>query len=281
MSDGRLPSVSVIVATRNAADTLGECLDSLLALDYPRDRVEVVVVDNGSRDRTRRLLARYGNEIVVVDEPRRGVSPARNAGIRRSRRDVIAFTDADCTVHTDWLRRLVEPLESPGVGIAGGRILAREGASAAERFGDVVHDQRAAILVWKPPYVISMNWASRRAVLEELSMFDESLRRVEDVDLSWRIGRAGYSLVYCPEAIVWHRNESNALGLAREGWQHGFYAVPVLARHADYVVEALAEPAQALRPEPRNELPARYRRAFETGKRVGRACGRGWLRLSS
>jgi mycofactocin glycosyltransferase len=266
-----LPSATIVVPALNAADTIDECVESLFALRYPSE-LELVVVDNGSQDGTRAALERFGDRIVVLEETTRGPGAARNAGVRRARGDVVAFTDADCTVDANWLRELVEPLADPEVGIAGGTILARPGANPAELFGETIHDQRAAILVWKPPYAITMNWASRRAVLLETGLFDERLRRCEDVDLSWRIGRAGYSLVHRPQAIVRHRNERSAVGLAREGWQHGFYAVAVDTLHAEYLAEALQSPhARSAKPRSRYEL------AFRAGARAGHAAGRAWL----
>lgn len=278
----RLPTVTVVVAARNEEDTIDACVRSLLDLRYPDGLREIVVVDNDSRDRTRSRLERYSDRIVLLHEGRRGPSAARNAGVRRAQGDVVAFTDADCTVDPDWLRELVEPLDDAAVGVVGGRILARDGANEAEQYGEIIHDHHASIHVWRPPYVISMNWASPRRVLEEAGGFDEGLRRVEDVDLSHRITRAGYSLVYRPEAVVYHRNERSLAGLFREGWQHGFHAVPVVTRHADYIAEVRMSPPESAPPAP--PLPvvrARYARAFRAGKTLGRTCGGFSLALSN
>lgn len=274
MSEADLPRATVVVPARDAADTIEDCVSSLLALRYPQELLQIVVVDNGSRDATPTVLSRYAGQIDVLEEVRRGRSAARNAGIRHAAGDVVAFTDADCTVDPDWLRELVRPLRDPVVGIVGGAIRAREGANEAELFGERIHDQRAGILVWRPPYAITMSWASRRVVLEESALFDESLRRGEDVDLSYRIGAAGYSLVYCGEAVVYHRNERTLSGLCAEGWKHGFYAADVLARHAEYVAQArdswTARPGQAPDPVP----SSKFSRAFRGGKIAGSAVGR-------
>jgi GT2 family glycosyltransferase len=270
----------VVVPALNAISTMEECVRSLLALRYPRGSYEIIVVDNGSSDGTRALLERHEGTIDVVVEQRRGRSAARNAGIRRAQGDVVAFTDADCTVDPDWLRELVEPLDDPAVGIAGGRILAPAGASEAELFGETIHDAQASIVVWRPAYATTVNWASPRAAFERVGLFDEGLRRCEDVDLSYRMGKAGYSLVYCPGAVVYHRNQGSLLGLCREGWQHGFYAHPVLARHAEYVAEARRQPnkAGAVRATAQ-PMSSRYGLAFRAGKRVGRATGAVWIRF--
>lgn len=225
------PSVSVIVPAYNAQDTIDECVCSLLKLRYPAELLELQVVDNASTDGTAQALRRYGERIVVTQERRRGPAAARNAGVRRTAAHVVAFTDADCTVEPDWLAQLVAPLEDPRVGIAGGTILARRPANEVARFGEAIHDHRKAIELYRPPYVIGMSWASRRAVIRALRGFDERFRRVQDVDLSYRMIQAGYLLVFVPEAVVYHRNEDTLFRLFREGFTHGFHGVRASKRH--------------------------------------------------
>jgi GT2 family glycosyltransferase len=229
------PTVSVIVPAYNAAGTIGECLESLLALRYPPERLEIQVVDNGSTDGTGSALRAYGDRIAVVGEPTRGAAAARNAGVASSRGEVVAFTDADCVVDPDWLAELVGPLADVRVGIAGGAIRARPGANEVERFGEVLHDHRRAIEVFRPPYAITMNWASRREVLEAVGGFDERFVRCQDVDLSYRVVQAGYRLAFAPGALVYHHNESTLGGLFREGFVHGFHSVRARKRHDDFL----------------------------------------------
>ena len=137
-----LPTASVVVPAHDAEATVEDCARSLLALDYPPELLEIVVVDDGSRDLTRALLEAMGDAVVVVAQAHRGRAAARNAGVRAARGEVIAFTDADCAVEPAWLSELVAPLSDPAAGIAGGRTLARPGAGRAERYGELVHDHR-------------------------------------------------------------------------------------------------------------------------------------------
>ena len=102
-------AASVIVPVFNGADTIGECLASLLALDYPPSGFEIVVVDNGSTDGTAAVVAGLGGRVRLLHEPVRGASAARNRGVRAARGRLVAFTDADCAVEPHWLARLVEP----------------------------------------------------------------------------------------------------------------------------------------------------------------------------
>jgi glycosyltransferase involved in cell wall biosynthesis len=230
-----LPSVSVIVPVYNAERTLEDCMDSVLELDYPRESKELIFVDNSSTDGTAEILRRSPGESRILFERKRGPAAARNKGIMNSMGDVIAFTDSDCVVDKDWLRKIVMPLQNEGVGIVGGRILATRPCNKVEEFGETIHDHGKAINEYKPPYVMTMNWASRRSVLNEVGLFDERFIRGQDVDLSWRIFQKGYRLVYEPEAVVRHRNERTLSGLFREGYVHGFASVRGLKQHRDLV----------------------------------------------
>jgi len=171
-----IPTVSVVVPVLNGCRTIETCLKSLLAMDYPQDRFEIVVVNNGSTDRTTEILSHFRNKVKLLTEAKRGPSAARNQGIRGSSGDIIAFIDADCIADAGWLRNLVGPLQDNSVGIVGGRILSRRPCNSIEMFGEEIHDHQKAIEVFRPPYAISMNWASPRRVLVEVGLFDESFK---------------------------------------------------------------------------------------------------------
>ena len=99
------PAVSIVVPARNAESTLRDCVTSLLRLDYPVQRREIIVVDNGSSDATSASIQDL--PVTLLTERRRGPSWARNAGIEASKGEIIAFTDADCIVTRGWLHGLV------------------------------------------------------------------------------------------------------------------------------------------------------------------------------
>jgi glycosyltransferase involved in cell wall biosynthesis len=223
--------VSVVVAARNESKVIAHCLDSLVALEYPRERLEIVVVDNASTDDTRTRVEAYGDRIRLVVEPTRGPAAARNRGVTLATHGRVAFTDADCAVDPRWLLELMPGLDDPAVGVAGGRIGVLHPVNAVSRFGDRVHDHQRAIEEFQPPYAITMNWASPTSVLRE-HPFDESLLRGEDSDLSLRLHAAGLRFVYRPAAVVRHRHREHVAGLVREGFQHGFWSVPLLRKHA-------------------------------------------------
>jgi glycosyltransferase involved in cell wall biosynthesis len=227
----RSPEVSVVVPVRNAEETIGDCVDSLLALAYPSGSFEVVVVDNASTDRTPAILERYAKRVRLLHEPSRGPSHARNTGIRHARGDVIAFTDADCRVDESWLAEIIPAIRDEGVGMAGGPILTEQPSNYVERFGEAIHDHERAITRSQPPYVITANGAARKSTLEAIGGFDPAFPRGQDADLSFRLWAAGYKLVFAAGAIVYHRNERTLRGLMGEGFVHGFWSVPLFERH--------------------------------------------------
>ncbi len=277
-------SVSVVVPVYNAKRTIAGTVRSLLALEYDAGRTEVIVVDNASTDGSAEVLAQFSDRIRVICEPRRGRSQARNAGLRAARYPIAAFIDADCTASPDWLSHLVPRLNEPDIGVAGGRIRALRPCNALEEFGERLHDQRLSIEEFRPPYVITSNWASRRDVLLEIGAFDEKLRRAEDCDLSYRIQQAGYRLVYEDRAIVSQRNRSTLPALFGEGFQNGYYSVPVLHKHRAFLRKYDHRPNRLRR---YSKLAAhlglilggqaapegRFEAVFEAGKCAGRICG--------
>jgi len=280
-----LPTVSVIVAAYNAQDTIGDCLESLLALDYSPERWELLVVDNASRDATPSILAQYRDRLTILREAVRGPAAARNTGIRQATGEMVAFTDADCVVDPHWLRHLVAPLGDPAVAVAGGQILARRPCTRIAEFGERIHDHRRAIEDVAPPYAITMNWASPRSVLQALGLFDPRLLRCSDLEFAFRVVQAGYRMVYEPRAVIYHRNRSTPQALAWEGYRHGYHAVAVVALHRQFMASyakrdcppglvgrALA-PARSMVQiaKTRRELPLAL--LFNVAKLTGRAAG--------
>lgn len=101
------PSVSVIVPVYNAQNTIGECVNSLLSLNYPKEKLELILVNNASTDDTPSLLEEYGDKIKIFNERKREPSSARNKGIIKSNGEIITFTDSDCKVDKDWLKKIL------------------------------------------------------------------------------------------------------------------------------------------------------------------------------
>lgn len=235
------PAVSIVVPAYNAETTIDDCVRSLLRINHPLGGAEIIVVDNNSIDSTPHRLERYAPPIRILEQRTRGSAAARNLGIVESRGKIVAFTDADCTVEPDWTVNLITPLTDPSVGASGGRILAREDANWIEKFGEVLHDHRRALETYRRPHLIGMNFATRRAIFDEVGLFDIDLIRGQDADLGWRIHAAGYEIRYCHEARVRHLNEDTVLGLFRDGVDHGRAQALLRTKHFDQQRPLLVE----------------------------------------
>jgi cellulose synthase/poly-beta-1,6-N-acetylglucosamine synthase-like glycosyltransferase len=222
ISDPALPSVTVVVPVRDGAQEIGRLLGSLRALEYPADRLQVIVVDNGSRDGTAEVAARF--PVRVLSEGVRSSYAARNRGARAAGGAWVAFTDSDCVAAPDWLARLLAPPIPSDVGAVVGEVVALEAETPVqrltERFGLMRH---GVTLPHKAlPCFSTANVAVRRDLLLRLGGFRQDVRYFGDMDLSWRLQIEGGSrLLFRPEAQILHRHRRTFGALWRQGVQHG------------------------------------------------------------
>ena len=219
----QLPFASVIVPVRDGESTIADCLDAVLATDYPADRREILVIDNGSSDGTAALI--QARPVRYLREERRGVSNARNRGIAESRGEILAFVDADCLVEPQWLTELVRPFDDPEVGSVAGDLQHAPPTTPAERqAARMLGNWQRFAFTSNPAYPITANAAYRRDVLERIGPFDPHMTRAQDVELGLRFQElSGLRLAYAERATARHRNRATQLGFFRQqlGWSYG------------------------------------------------------------
>src|SRR5688572_22273465 len=201
---------TVVVPTRDRPDQLARCLRAVAALDYPRERFEVVVADDGSsRPLTAVLEAAELAALRLVSRPASGPSSARNAGAAAAGGRWLAFTDDDCDPAADWLRRLRSRLEEAPAAVVGGRavnaLTRNRYASASQLLIEYLHGYYNR----RPDdarFLTSNNLALSMDVFDRIGGFDERfpLAGGEDRELGHRARRLGYRLLYAPEAVVHH-----------------------------------------------------------------------------
>jgi succinoglycan biosynthesis protein ExoA len=231
-----LPLVSVVIPMRNEAAHISACIDSLLAQDYPSDRVEVIVVDGESDDTSMEVLRAYGDRLRIFRNPSRIVPTAMNIGIRAARGDIIARLDAHTLLATDYLRVGVETLQRSGADNVGGPMCSIGGGpvgdaialAMASRFGIGAYfhfatAEREVDTVYMGMYP--------RQVFERIGLFDEELVRNQDDELNYRLRKAGGRIFITPRMRSRYQNRQSLRTLGRQFFQYGMWKIRVLQKH--------------------------------------------------
>lgn len=220
----------MIVPARNEGAGIDRCLSALQAQDI--GGFEIVVVDNGSTDDTAARAAAF--PVTLVSEPRPGPAAARNAGIRKARGAMLAFTDADCVPQPDWLRQLLAGADDEETGCFVGEIVPLDPLNPVARRLHMREDIcPLRLLSQSPPVAATGNIAYRRSVFEAIGLFDETFDCGEDGDLFWRMVRSGqFRYRYHPNAVVAHNHPAGLLELFRRSFHEGRGLTRFRRKHA-------------------------------------------------
>jgi glycosyltransferase involved in cell wall biosynthesis len=231
-----LPRVSVVIPMRNEAAHIGKCIDSVLAQDYPADRLEIIIVDGDSDDRSAEVLAAYGTRLRVLHNPSRIVPTAMNIGIRDAGGEIIARVDAHTLLAADYIRTGVETLQRTGAdnvggpmhAVGGGRFGDAVARAMASRFGIGAYfhfatEDREVDTVYMGMYP--------RAVFERIGLFDEELVRNQDDELNYRLRKAGGRIFITTRMRSRYQNRQSLKTLARQFFQYGLWKIRVLQKH--------------------------------------------------
>ncbi len=208
--------VSVVVPAYNEEEYIRSCLESLIYQEHSGFDYEIIVVDGRSADRTREIAREYGARVLV--QSRRGIAEARQLGFESARGEVIASTDADSVVPSDWLARLVSELnnEPDAVGVYG-PIRLYDGKDYEDLFSYYV----AGTYLWlnaaiKKPAFSGQNFAVRRAAWKAVGGFDTYWLSAEDLNLSLKLSDVG-RVKFCWDIIVY-----TSARRTREGYKNVF-----------------------------------------------------------
>ncbi|MCC5626394.1 glycosyltransferase [Nostoc sp. CHAB 5715] len=224
-----LPMVSVVVPIYNGEADLPELINCLLFQTYPKDRVEYLLVDNNSSDRTLTILKTSAENCPITIRPLsenqiQSSYAARNAGIRAATGEIIVFTDADCRPQPQWLDALIPPFVNTEVVIVAGEILALPGTTLLEQHADRQEtlSQKHTLNHSFRPYGQTANLAIRRIALEKAGLFRPYLTTGGDADICWRIlGENIGRLEFAPDAIVGHRHRATLQELQSQWRRYG------------------------------------------------------------
>jgi GT2 family glycosyltransferase len=214
------PSVTVLILNWNGRSILGDCLESLMAVEYSAYRV--VLADNGSSDDSVAYVRAEFPAVTVVELGQNlGFSKGINEAIRRlsGEDDILVLLNNDVFVRPEWLGRLVDPFVDPAVGIAGCKLLYPDERHIQHAGGELIYpaavsrhfyseeiDEGQADLQRDVPYVTGAAMAVRYELVGDSGLFDENFAPFyyEEVDLCYRMRASGYRVIYVPDAVAIH-----------------------------------------------------------------------------
>jgi cellulose synthase/poly-beta-1,6-N-acetylglucosamine synthase-like glycosyltransferase len=223
---------TIVVPARDAEGLIGGCLAALERQTVPRDRYEVVVVDDGSADGTAEVARSFAG-VRLLRQTGRGPAAARTRGARAARGEIVVFTDADCEPTEGWLAALLAPFADPEVVGTKGTYLTRQRALTA-RFTQLEYEDKYDRMrrFERIDFIDTYAAAFRRQVFLEAGGYDESfpVPSAEDVDLSYRMAAAGHLLRFAPAAAVYHRHPERPGVYLRRKYRYARWRVKAVAR---------------------------------------------------
>jgi len=235
-----LPVTSLLVAVRNEANYIKNCISSLQSQTYPQDKLEVIILDGGSTDGTDQIvqsLIKGHPNFKFFDNPKIIQSAAWNFGLDICSGDIISIVSGHVTFAPDYVSKAVDTLQRTGSDMVGGTIRAvsetRVGQAIAlamshpfgvggarHRYTDREEETDSVFMGF-----------SRRSVYEKIGGYDEELVRNQDDEFSYRLSKTGGRIICNPEIVSYYHSRSTIKSLWQQYYQYGFYKVRVLQKH--------------------------------------------------
>jgi cellulose synthase/poly-beta-1,6-N-acetylglucosamine synthase-like glycosyltransferase len=228
--------ISVIIPVYNGEKVIGSCLESLLKQTLKPD--EIIVVDDGSIDKTKDIVKKF-RKVKLIEQKHKGPAAARNLGARNAKGDILLFIDADCKADKKWVEEMVKPFKKRDVvGVQGRYKTEQKGLIA--RFVQCEIEERYERMK-KSEYIDfigSYSAGYRKKIFMDFGGFDESfiMASGEDPDLSFKIAKAGYKMVFNEKAIVFHQHVDSLYAYLKQKFWRAYWRVKLYRKHPDKMI---------------------------------------------
>src|SRR5436190_7962390 len=222
------PFFSVIIPTDGRPRQLAACLQSLACIEYPGDRFEVIVVDDGSKTPPEAVVTSFRDniDVTLLTQAHAGPAAARNTGAKQARGTFLAFTDDDCMPKADWLQKLAERFDETPDHLIGGRTLNalpdNPYSTASQTLIDYLYTYYNPTFN-QACFLTSNNLAVPAVQFRAVGGFDASfpLAAAEDRDFCDRWRHRGYRMIYAPEVLVSHAHSLTLRTFVRQHFRYG------------------------------------------------------------
>ncbi len=214
--------ISIVITVRNEADSISELLDSLLVQEKP---FEIIIVDANSDDGTPEIVKRYAEKYGEIKLYIHGGSrgEGRNFGVKKSKGDVIAFTDGGCKADKNWLTELRKGIKE-GYGVVAGETINKGPFREIKRVSVKYKDCED---ITYP----SCNLAYKKELFDRIGGFDTRFITAEDIDLNLRAVDIGAKILYNPNAIIYRRTAQNFVSLIKQSFWYGYGRKQLTLKH--------------------------------------------------
>lgn len=216
LNHSELQKVSVILPAHNEETHIGDCLQSLENQSYPKEKLEIIVVDNNSKDRTTEIVKAH--KVMLLEKPNGLVGSVRNHGFLNSSGGIIAFLDADCVAPKDWVAEGVALLKSESDHVFGGFCLVKEKPSFIEKYWILQSESPQKDLLGAAIFI-------RREHFVKAGLFDENITSGEDSKLSATLRKNGIRVKLSEKISVIHLGNPTNVGdfIIRQIWHSENY----------------------------------------------------------
>jgi cellulose synthase/poly-beta-1,6-N-acetylglucosamine synthase-like glycosyltransferase len=232
------PEVSIIIPTFNGALRIGNCLNALLR-QAPGRSVEIIVVNDGSTDKTAVVVGQYSG-VRLISQVNSGPAAARNRGALEARGMIILFTDDDCVPTADWLDAMLAPFDDPEVVGAKG-VYRTHQKSLVARFVQIEYEDRYRLMadLDRIDFIDTYSAAFRRDRFLEMTGYDTSflVACAEDIELSYRMSARGWKMKFAPAAIVYHTHPDTLWRYLKKKYKFAFWRVLALRKNPSKAVK--------------------------------------------
>lgn len=228
------PGVSVILAVRNEAEHLDDCLKAIAALDYPSDLLEILIIDGMSTDGTDEIIRKWmssDQRIRCYQNPAGKVAAGMNIGVANARYDHLLWISGHALLRPEHLKQCWLTMNATGAAAVGG-VLETRGTTTAGQLNAAVLSSRFGVgggehrIGGEPGWVPAVTMALyQRAAIVAAGGFDESLPRSQDNDLHDRMNRLGLRAYFNPEIHPVYLCRNSLRGLLRQAWHNGFWCI--------------------------------------------------------
>lgn len=231
------PSVSIVIPMYNAERHIKDVLEAIFTQNYSGP-IEVIVVNDGSKDKSLEIVKDFQKrgDLKIIDQPNQGAVAATNNGFKAAKYDIICSVDSDVVLHKDWLGKIMQEFDDPVVGAVQGYYKTPKNVSFwSKMMGYDVEARYDSIPSKYVTQVCTGDTAYRKSAIEKTGFFDPAFKYGYDNDMSYRLQKAGYKLVFRQDAICDHYWKADLKNYIKQQYHSAYGRMQLIQKHKERV----------------------------------------------